>query len=367
MRLGITENKKPEISIWLHRIAVAAAITIAIQLVFLYVAYGEFSSFFHIAHGMEFTFTFLYFLSLFWIYPKISHTIHSTALSGFRSIIIKIIEGVTVVISTFFLTAIIKILPIWILMQYINANYENRNMRFDLDNLRQSLIIHAVLGLLFYYFVERERIRKQIQAEQLRYAQLQKEEFKGQLEHLKNQVNPHFLFKSLETLDSLIEKDPEKAVEFVTRLSFVYRSFLDRKEPLIPLAKEMELVEAYIYMLKVRYGDQIRFENKIMPECRSLQLPPGSIQILIENAVLYNEITPERPLHIKIHTERDKLVVRNDLQQIQQEKPTGVGLKNIIERYKYLTDEAVQLDVTGKEFVVKLPILKVEEYEHHTE
>ncbi|MBZ9730184.1 histidine kinase [Salegentibacter sp. JZCK2] len=250
----------------------------------------------------------------------------------------------------------------WVLLLYLNARSEELNASFDIDALRRSLVVHAVLGLFFYYFVERERIRKQIQAEHLRYAQLQREEFKSQLENLKNQVNPNFLFSNLEALDSLIEKDSEEAVKFVNRLSYVYRSFLDRQQELGPLAKEMELVEAYIYLLKTRFGEKIQFTMKIPPEYLSFQIPPGCLQVLIENAVLSNEVGKEKPLYINISIRSEKLIVRNDLQENRREKISETGLKDIIERYEYFTTEAIEVEETGKEFIVKLPLLKVEEY-----
>lgn len=362
MRLKLAEKIKPRYRVWLHRIIVAGLITVAIQLIFLYVKYGNIFVELHYTSAIEFTFTFLYFLSLFSIYPRISRFLHSPVFNRLESVYINILEGITVAMSTFLLITIMKILPIWILLLYLNARYEDMNASFDIDALRRDVIVHAVLGLFIYYFVERERIRKQIQAEALRYAQLQKEEFKGQLENLKNQVNPHFLFNNLEALDSLIEKDPEEAVKFVNRLSYVYRSFLDREQELGTLAKEMELVEAYIYLLKTRFGDKIQFNMKIPPEYLSLQIPPGCLQVLIENAVLYNEISREKPLHINISIHREKLIVRNNLYEIRREKTSGAGLKDLIERYEYFTTETIEVEETGKELIVKLPLLKVEEY-----
>lgn len=369
MRLKLAENRKSQYKVWLHRVIVAGLITVAFYLIFVYVKYGTVFRSYEFTVWIELTFTFIYFLALFWVYPKISRFIHAPLFSHLQSIFVGVIEGVTVVLTTFLLITATKIFPLWVSILYLNAKYEDEGMnaQFDIDALRRDVIAHAIFGLFFYYFVEREKIRKQIQAEALRYAQLQKEEFRGQLENLKNRVNPHFLFSNLEALDSLIEKDPEEAVIFVDRLSYVYRSFLDRQEELWPLEKEMELVIAYIYLLKTRFGDGMQFNIEIPPKYKPLQVAPGCLQVLIENAVLFNEISREKPLHINISVRGEKLIVRNDLQEIQSEKKSGTGLDNIIERYKYLTTEAIEIEETGKELIIKLPLLKLEEYEHNTD
>lgn len=360
--LGVSNNRK--LPVWLAKVLIAVAITITIQLVFIYIKYGDIFVTLQFTSGLEFIFTFLYFLSLFWIYPKISRFIHSGVLNNIRSIFLNIIEGLAVIIATFLLTALTKILPLWILLIFLNANYEDISIQFDISALRQSLIVHAILGLFFYYFVERERIRKQMQAEQLRYAQLQRAEFKAQLEYLKNQVNPNFLFTSLQALDELITKDAGEAVIFVNRLSSVYRSFLHREVELVSLSEEIALVEAYIYILKVRFKDQIQFDINIATECSSLCILPGTLQVLIENAVSYNKFSDKKPLQVKVSAENERLIIKNNLQQLNQEKTSKAGLENIVGRYRHITDKAVEITETAKYFIISLPLLRMEKFDN---
>ncbi|MBZ9730186.1 histidine kinase [Salegentibacter sp. JZCK2] len=223
-----------------------------------------------------------------------------------------------------------------------------------------------ILSLFFYFLVERERSKRRLQEKILRSTQLQKENYQAQIQSLKNQVNPHFLFNSLNVLSSLIRKNQSQAREFVYRLSKVYRSFLDHShEQLVPLQKEMELTEAYIYLLSTRFGDNVRFEINVSKDHTHLLLPPGSLQMLVENAIKHNGSTRKKPLIIQICSEKDELVVKNNLQpRLEKMESTRMGLKNITRRYKFLTNKEVKFNTSEKEFIAKLPLLKVEVYEN---
>ncbi len=355
-------NGYPRLSVWLRRIAIAGFLAIAIQLIFVYVKFGNLFIVYHITSGIEISFTFLYFLALFWIYPKISHWINSSFFNRLKTTIINITEGVTVVISTFLLTLIVKIAPMWMVMLYFNRQNEGLNMAFDPEALRKSFIIHAVLGLLFYYFVERERLRKEIQAEHIRYAKLQREEFKGQLENLKNQVSPDFLFNSLGTLDTLIDHEPAKALEFVNSLSFVYRSFLDRKEEVAPLAREVEIAEAYTSILKTELKDKFNITLKVDPKYLELHLPSGSLQGIMEQAIIDRKASFNHQLSISICTSGDKLILRIAQKQEQEHPSVKAFLKNIRERYTYLTDQDIEINDNPNELHIELPLLRIKEY-----
>ncbi|WP_051205307.1 sensor histidine kinase [Salinimicrobium xinjiangense] len=344
---------------WLQRIGVIALISLAIHIIATYITYGELSSVISLASTLEIIFTFIYFLSLFWLYPKISGFVHSPRLKELSENMVNFVEGFLVVISTFLLTGLTKIFPLWVLLLILNRILEGFNGRFDFEAVRRSLIIHAFLGLFFYYFVERERLRKKIRAEHLRFAQLQSIEFKNQLERLKNRVNPDFLFKSLDTLDSLIEQHPEKAVEFVGHLSSVYRSFLNTNEQLIKLKKELELAGAYIAILKVQYGANIRFSIDTEPESLSLYLPPGTLQVLIENAGPQTDIQGAHPLHVEISTTGKKLIVKNTRYHMPAKDKLQKKIDLIKEKYEYFSNETVEVEETDLHYKVEIPLLEL--------
>ncbi len=220
----------------------------------------------------------------------------------------------------------------------------------------------AIITLFFYYFVERERSKKQLQKEMLHAARLQKENFQAQLQSLKSQVSPHFLFNSLNVLRSLIPQDPGKASDFTERLSDLYRAFLENSvQQLIPLKKELEVVNSYIFLLETRFGSAVKFELDIPSEVEQLQLPPGALQMLIENAIKHNGSTRKKPLRIEIFVEEDYLCVQNNLQpRLDEVRSTNTGLENIRRRYDYFSDKEVIIEKSKEKFIVKLPLLKLQ-------
>lgn len=168
---------------------------------------------------------------------------------------------------------------------------------------------------------------------------LSKAQLQAQLDALRQQVNPHFLFNSLNSLISLIDEDPKQAGAFAEELSSVCRYLLWANEaPLMPLASELEFVNSYYHLLKTRHGDALTLVTRILPEMETRQIPPLTLQLLIENAVKHNIILPEQPLTISLTTdEANQLVVSNTIQR----KPTralsnGVGLSNILSKYQML-------------------------------
>lgn len=363
MRLKLAENRKSQYKAWLHRIIVAGLITVAFYLIFVYVKFGTVFRSYEFTIWIELTFTFIYFLALFWVYPKISRFIQAPLLSHLQSIYVGVIEGMTVVLTTLLLITVTKILPLWVSILYLNATYEGMNAQFDIDALRRDIIAHAITGLFFYYFIERERIRRQIRAEHLKYARLQKESFEVQLENLKNQVNPLFLFNSLDTLDTIIQKSPDTAVEYVEKLSYVYRFFLDHKDQLITLEKELELVQAYLFILKGRLKESLKVDLKIEDDALNYQLPPGSLQSLIENVGNTISFSEKNPLLINVYTQDKMPVLQSNFDTDDKSTSTDSTLEKIIDRYRYLTDAKVQIVQTDSSYIVKLPLLKVEEYQ----
>lgn len=176
---------------------------------------------------------------------------------------------------------------------------------------------------------------------------------------LKNQLDPHFLFNSLNVLTSLIDENPESAQKFTTGLSKVYRYVLEQKnKDLVTVDEELEFAKTYMSLLKMRFEDSIVFE---IPECSSepeSRVVPLSLQLLLENAVKHNMVTSSKPLHIKIYESEGHLIVENNLQPKQiVKKSSGVGLGNIKQRYSLLTDRKVKINQQADRFAVAIPML----------
>jgi len=176
---------------------------------------------------------------------------------------------------------------------------------------------------------------------------------------LKNQLDPHFLFNSLNVLTSLIEEDPNKAQKFTTSLSKVYRYVLEQKnKDLVTVDEELQFARTYVRLLKMRFEDSIVFDIPEKSSNPEAKIVPLSLQLLLENAVKHNVVTSEKPLHIKVFEDNGVLVVRNNLQEKQVvKKSSGVGLTNIQQRYGILTDRRVHINKTESEFGVELPML----------
>ncbi|MEO5945047.1 MAG: histidine kinase [Ferruginibacter sp.] len=189
---------------------------------------------------------------------------------------------------------------------------------------------------------------------------LKRESLHAQLNALRTQVNPHFLFNNLNTLSSLIPENPKHAVDFVQQLSKVYRHILEVKdEKSISLKEELEVFNAYSFLLKTRFGNNLEININIPPEKLKNRIVPLSLQILMENAIKHNIVSMEKPLNIELFTENGSLVVSNNLQIKKQiSESTGIGLDNICKRYKLLSDKGMTVIQNETSFSVSIPLLE---------
>jgi two-component system, LytTR family, sensor kinase len=193
-------------------------------------------------------------------------------------------------------------------------------------------------------------------------ASLLKTNAETRFEVLKNQVNPHFLFNSLNTINSLIVTDQQAAVNYVNNMSDVYRHVLKSHElNYITLEEELRFMNAYTHMLKGRYGNKMHLKCTIQPLYSQYRLPPMALQILVENAVKHNIASHNKPLHIHIYTnDNDMLVIENNLQKRTGGAPsTGVGLQNLNLRCKYLSNRHLIIQQTESCFSVTVPLMNV--------
>lgn len=215
------------------------------------------------------------------------------------------------------------------------------------------LSILVLLGLGYWYVKRREKQLKKVQ-------QLQQEKIQFEFQVLRNQVNPHFLFNSFNTLISFIEEDPGMAVDYVEKLSTFFRNIVNyRDHDVIALEEELGVLKTYFYLQQKRHGKYLSLNISIPGEEKKLIfIPPLTLQLLIENAIKHNAVSKETPLEIKIYLENDKLVIKNNINpKITREPGTGTGLQNIVKRYNLLSSEIVSVENDGNHFTVTLPVL----------
>lgn len=217
-----------------------------------------------------------------------------------------------------------------------------------------ALLLLFTGGILFWYIKNREKRLK-------KWERLEKEKIQSQFETLRNQVNPHFLFNSFNTLVSEIEDDPKRAVEYVERLSDFFRSIVTyREKDLISLKEELNIIKDYLFIQRKRYGCAFAVDINITPEQENqYMIAPLTMQLLAENAVKHNAILKDKPLLLEMFIENDWLIVRNNINPKKQpEVSTRLGLQNIIKRYGLLTGKNVIINKNEKYFTVHIPIIK---------
>jgi len=215
-----------------------------------------------------------------------------------------------------------------------------------------GLCAMAAGGLLYGVIRVREQRLKETERQK-------KEQVEFQFQTLKSQVNPHFLFNSFNTLIAIIEEDQDTAVEYVEKLSDFYRNILlHREDNLIPLEEELRMIDTYYFLQLKRYKNNFTLVVEVPEQARRMQIPPLTVQLLVENAVKHNIISRDKPLTVRIFTDNDYLVVQNNLQpKLQHEPSTGLGMQNIISRYKLLSPKNVLVEKNNAHFTVRLPLL----------
>ncbi|TXG39240.1 hypothetical protein FUA22_05015 [Seonamhaeicola maritimus] len=217
--------------------------------------------------------------------------------------------------------------------------------------------VYAVV-LLILVFISRILRYQIIRQDDVAEKELLKQQsLKNELEALKNQINPHFLFNSLNSLNSLI-RDNKPATTFVNKLSFMYRYILQSgSEDLVALEEELKFLESYIYLIKTRYRDrfsvEIDVDNRILTET----MPALALQLLVENAVKHNEISVSNPLLVKVYSNNDFIVIENKIKpRTTFVDSTGNGLVNLDKRYQMLKKKSIIISNNNQKFKVKLPI-----------
>ena len=224
---------------------------------------------------------------------------------------------------------------------------------------RRALVgfIFSVIIFLIDYsvslFEERERIL-------LENERLLRENLQAKFETLRQQVNPHFLFNSLSTLKTMMNKNVEEAEEYLIHLSEVFRYSLQMNHhEKVPLREELNVLEAYFFMLKKRFGENISFDIQIDEQHMNLYVPPFTLQIVSENCIKHNIVSWEKPLWIKIYSKaNNRIEISNNLQPKNSvEGSSQVGLANIEKRFQYLSGQHIDIQKDADYFVVTIPLI----------
>jgi LytS/YehU family sensor histidine kinase len=238
--------------------------------------------------------------------------------------------------------------------------FNNGIVNWDLITTTTLIIMICVLFITHIY--ETVFLVREAENEKLKKEQLERAKAEAELEALKNQIDPHFIFNSLNALSHLIEKEPAKAKQFNDNLADVYRYILQNKaRELVLLHEEMLFLTDYFSLLKIRFEQAVQLQINIDPALFDQYLiPPISLQILVENAIKHNEFSDAVPLVITIEMQNDELIIHNQVRKkILRKTSSRIGLNNLGERYKLTTSKEISVTESTSDFTVSLPVLKI--------
>lgn len=294
----------------------------------------------------EILFTYLSLLLLYFLNEKLFHFTDVRMEAGWKRILCAF--AVTWIVNGLLAKGFV------FLHQRLGIPAIDSTLHHYLHPLRDFLISTIVTGSNYLMYQNRKSSMMQIENQQLRA-----ENIENQYEALKSQLNPHMLFNSLNTLSALIRESPDKAQDYLQELSRVLRFTLqDTDTHLVRLEEEMSFVRSYIYLLKMRYEDNLVFDIGISPEALQKQVPPMSVQMLIENAVKHNEISRRKPLYVRLSADGTSLSVSNSVQRkLTGTGGTGIGLGNLSKRYLLMFQKDIEIREEDGRFTVKIPLI----------
>ena len=302
----------------------------------------------------EIFFSFLALLLLFWLNTVLFRFNQTAAKIGWQKLVVSF-------------------LLCWLASTILSNVFYHLHQSFDilavqstahhyLHPIRDFIISGVVTGSCYIIYITRRQQKILLENQQLKL-----ENILSQYESLKSQLNPHMLFNSLNTLRSLIREEPAKAQNYTQELSNVLRYMLQVNDSQrTTLAEELEFINGYTFLLEMRYEDNLAFEIETDKRFNSYLLPPMSLQVLIENAVKHNEISERHPLKVSVQTTEDAVLhVRNPIQpKLTSTTGTGIGLDNLVKRYRLLFDKDITIDNTENMFCVSIPLIKPVNYEN---
>ena len=262
---------------------------------------------------------------------------------------IAVTLGIVIIVSTL-ITVLINYVFIVIILDVSFTQYLETTLNLMFLQIVIIVFIFTIITGIQFFRMWKEGL--------LREESLQRKALELKLEAMKNQVNPHFLFNSLNTLSTLVHKDPDMAVNMISHMSDIYRYVLEQKDnKVVEWSVEKQFVENYLNLQQIRFANNIRVQIDT-GEKKHFYVVPLSVQMLVENAIKHNVISSDEPLFIQIYVKDNFLVVKNNLQaKLSLKKSVSIGLENIKIQYEILDNRKVEVLKGGGEFTVKLPLI----------
>ena len=228
-----------------------------------------------------------------------------------------------------------------------------------------NALIFSVVNIVVMTILEAWIFYIQSKRSEQKARNLQQELSQIKYEVLKSQINPHFMFNSLNVLSGMIKKDTGKAQQFIDEFSQIYRYVLETiEQPVATLEKELDFMRSYLFLQQIRYGEDLSYSVSIKAHLLNMVLPPLSLQIVLENAIKHNIINQTEPLRIDVYSMDNYLIIRNNLQpKMSMSRSTGLGLKNLTKRYAMISPEEPVFSIETNYYIAKLPLIDIEKDE----
>lgn len=254
-------------------------------------------------------------------------------------------------LSCFFGVGVMVILVIAHHFFFPQYNFSSMMMMYQFRGIFVNLTIFMFLNFLYQNFDTQQVLFK--------YERIKADNLNAQFELLKQQVNPHFLFNSLNTLQAMIDDNDSEASEFVKNLSFFYRYSLEsKKKDLIQIQEEVTILDSFIFLVKSRFEEGVDISISIDHQTALTYIPPFTLQLLVENCIKHNVMSLEKPLFIQIYEENGFIIVKNNKQlKNNKNKSVGIGIANISGRYHFSATKEIEIIVNENDFFIKLPLI----------
>ncbi len=264
---------------------------------------------------------------------------------------------ILLLINNIFYTAPLTVA--WLCTWYILAGFPKP----DWSAIQMVVLINVICVLFVTHVYETVFLFKEKESETVKNEQLQRAKAEAELSALKNQIDPHFMFNSLNTLSYLVKSDPDKANQFTENLAEVYRYILIQKDhTLVLLEDELAFTHKYTELLHLRFGKALIIERQFNGAMeKNYLIPPTSVFVAFENAVKHNEISESTPLYINVDLKKDRLYITNQIQERRNRQHSSkIGLKNLDERFQLITGQSIVAHKENNQFVVSMPLTPID-------